>query len=149
MERNTYFVYVTIFVTGNGNLVKCCVSLFVPFFRQGHKADHSPLSSAEVKNGGVVPPLPKNLLIVVFKYLRKRAKFFVCFVTCLIVYWLQTSFYNTVVKTSDYAVLLSKFLTFWLCSLSRISLRILDDVRSPETRQFQARPITLMTLKIL
>jgi hypothetical protein len=26
--------------------------------RQGHEADHSPPSSAEVKNGGALPPLP-------------------------------------------------------------------------------------------
>jgi hypothetical protein len=37
---------------------------------------------------------------------------FFFFVTYLIVYCLQTSFYNTVVKTSDYAVLVSEFLNF-------------------------------------
>jgi hypothetical protein len=31
------------------------------FPRMGHEADHSPRSSAEVKNGGVIPPLPTRL----------------------------------------------------------------------------------------
>jgi hypothetical protein len=28
--------------------------------RPGHEADHSPPSSAEVKNGGAIPPLPQT-----------------------------------------------------------------------------------------
>jgi hypothetical protein len=30
--------------------------------RQGCEADHSPPSSAEVKNGGAIPPLPDTFL---------------------------------------------------------------------------------------
>jgi hypothetical protein len=40
-------------------LVPGAVSLEVK--RQGREADHSPPSSAEVKNGGAIPPLPLRL----------------------------------------------------------------------------------------
>jgi hypothetical protein len=33
-------------------------ALSLGVMRQGHEADHSPPCCAEVKNGGVVPPLP-------------------------------------------------------------------------------------------
>jgi hypothetical protein len=36
--------------------------VFPPGIKQmGREADHSPLSSAEVKNGGSIPPLPIRL----------------------------------------------------------------------------------------
>jgi hypothetical protein len=41
------------------SLMQCVPGAFSPGLkRQGREADHSPPSSAEVKNGGAIPPLP-------------------------------------------------------------------------------------------
>jgi hypothetical protein len=42
--------------------VHLCVALSPGPKRPGREADHSPLSDAEVKNGGDIPPLPHYVL---------------------------------------------------------------------------------------
>jgi hypothetical protein len=45
---------------------------FIPGVKwQGHEADQSPPSSAEVKNGGTVPPLSICLHGIMFNYIIK------------------------------------------------------------------------------
>jgi hypothetical protein len=53
--------------------------------RPGRQADHSPPSSAEVKNGGAIPPLPPCLHGIVLNYLTTGTTLFSIYVLVFLV----------------------------------------------------------------
>jgi hypothetical protein len=56
---------------------------------QGRETDHSPPSSAKIKNGGVITPLPPYTFLAKCQLLKHKGNFITTFIICICMIYYQ------------------------------------------------------------